>query len=132
MSMLRSLSCLTLLACIACGDGADSSADDETGEASCPEQTPPIVSFTNSTPWPFTALTYYACDGMTPNDFPFPAPGLEPGESLDVPLPGPGCYLLQLVEPSGCTLDPVLMTDLLDACSTFDIELIEDLFICPG
>ena len=126
---LAALPALAISFSIACGSGAKESG--ETG-SDCVDGTGPSVAITNDTPWTMTALQYGECGKMQSNDFPFPPPGLEPGDELTVPLPGPGCYVFQVVEPSGCALDPAIVTPELDACSSFELDLEDSLFICPG
>jgi hypothetical protein len=93
---------------------------------------PPTIAVTNGTPWKLAALEFAPCDAPNPAEtFPFPNM-LEPDQSFDVPLPAAGCYLLGVVEPSGCEVLAPIMTGTLAACEVVPLELSEDQFACPG
>lgn len=113
------------------GETGASSTGDESGSSGCVD--PPNVVVVNNTPWPIAALEYRACGSMdVDQSFPFPPPGLDPGATSTVTLPSPGCYELQVQEPSGCLLSPRINTGELGVCASFTADLIEDLFACPG
>ena len=90
------------------------------------------VHVVNDTSWTLAALEYAACGGSELDTYPFPGGGLEAGASIDVPLPYSGCVLLNVNEPSGCELDPLVSTGALEDCATFELALDDDMFICPG
>lgn len=126
-------SCL-ILSLSSCGSSLsasdnDSSASGETG--SCASGVP-YVEVTNQTPWTMAALTYTPCGSQGSDNFPFPTPGLEPGETLVVPLPESGCYILGVIEPNACSIDMAPQTGELAPCETYEMVLDEDQFICPG
>ena len=106
----------------------DSSASNET--AACTVDTP-YVNVVNNTPWPMAGLIYAPCGTQDSANFPFPEQ-VEPGASLLVPLPEAGCYLLGVIEPSGCFLDGSPETGDLEACDTYELVLDENQFGCPG
>ena len=83
-------------------------------------------------PWTMAALTYTPCGSQGSDNFPFPTPGLEPGETLVVPLPESGCYILGVIEPNACSIDMAPQTGELAPCETYEMVLDEDQFICPG
>ena len=133
--MLRSvvISCLAL-SLSSCGSGlsASDTASSASGETGSCASGVPYVEVTNQTPWTMAALTYTPCGTQGSDNFPFPPPGLEPGDTLVVPMPETGCYILGVIEPSGCFIDGAPQTGELAPCETYELVLDEDQFACPG
>jgi hypothetical protein len=62
----------------ACEDGADAA----------------IVRVENRTGNAIEVVYFVRCDGTDASEFPIMPPGLPDGEDVELPLPGPGCWLL--------------------------------------
>lgn len=84
-----------------CGEleGTDegSSAEESTGstEDVCFGDGPgAIVRIENRTGNAIEVVYFVRCDGSDASEFPLMPPGLANGEDVELPLPGPGCWLL--------------------------------------
>ncbi|MCB9568807.1 MAG: hypothetical protein H6710_16590 [Myxococcales bacterium] len=105
--------------------------DDAATSAGCDD--PPELVIDNGTPWTLAGIEYRPCGSADPDEsFPFPPPGLPPGEQFTVALTGPGCFEVQVDEASGCSLDPRVSTGDLAACASKSVHLDEAMFGCPG
>jgi hypothetical protein len=69
---------------------------------------------------------------MESETFPFPGGQLGEGASIAVSMPGPGCYLLGIVDLGGCYVDPNVQTDMLELCDEFEFAVTWELLVCPG
>lgn len=110
----------------------DASTDAPTSSATCTDEQPKI-RVSNETSLPLAGLRYAPCDAPTESEtFPFPGGQLGEGASIAVSMPGPGCYLLGIVESSGCYVDPKVQTDMLELCDEFEFAVTWELLVCPG
>jgi len=114
--------------------GAGSSS--ATGTADAPTggcvDDPPVLVVGNGTMYTFTSLSYAECDSeaIEATAVPLPDGGLIPGASLDVPLPGPGCYTFGATDSNGCE-GPWIETGALAVCERFSSDFKDVVFGCP-
>ncbi|MBK6922357.1 MAG: hypothetical protein IPH07_33515 [Deltaproteobacteria bacterium] len=82
----------------------DSAADSGTDTAPDCEATDPkpVLKFENRTGNTVETFAFVACDGTMPSEFPLQPPGLPTDQDVEVPLPGPGCWLMSY-SGDGCT-----------------------------
>lgn len=67
--------------------GTDSDACADGDEAA-------IVRIENRTGNAIEIVYFVRCDGSEPSEFPLMPPGLPDGDDVEIPLPGPGCWML--------------------------------------
>lgn len=122
-----------------CADGdfrcsmiADTSGTATTGDACFADDPPPVLQIVNDTGNAIEFVFFVRCDGTDPSEFPLMPPGLATGMSLEIPLPAPGCWLLNY-SGEGCEGDMPHETAT-DVCAgetyVWDIDLAHHL--CVG
>ncbi len=97
---------------------------------SCDEQQP-TLALDNQTGNTIEVIHFVACDMSEQSDYPLPPPGLASGEPIEIPFPGPGCWIMQY-EGDGCFNDPREQTDALDCDATWTWTPTVDTHICAG
>lgn len=53
-----------------------------------------ILRIENRTGNAIEVVSFVRCDGSEPTEFPLMPPGLPDGDDVEIPLPGPGCWML--------------------------------------
>jgi hypothetical protein len=114
------LACLSLV--LACTE--------EEPPQSCPEQQP-TLDFVNMTGNTVQVIRFSACDMSEQSDYPLPPPGLPTGETVSIPFPGPGCWVLDY-EGEGCQAYMPLQTDDLFCDDSFEWVADDMNHICVG
>lgn len=88
-----------------CSMIADESSTDPTdGDACFADDPVAAVRVVNDTGNSIQVVDFVRCDGTEPSEFPVMPPGIATGTSLEIPLPAPGCWLLNY-SGDGCEGD---------------------------
>lgn len=114
------------------GAAASTGADGSTGAVACDADTPkPILHIDNQTGNGFDVIYFVHCDGTEPSEFPL-VPQLATGASLEIPMPGPGCWILDY-DGDGCSAEPPHQTEM-DVCAgdTYVWTAGPDTHVCAG
>lgn len=72
----------------------ESGSESATTDACFADDPVAAVRIVNDTGNAISVVTFVRCDGTDPSEFPLMPPGLQTGSSLEIPLPAPGCWLL--------------------------------------
>ena len=117
-----------------CSIIADDSGSDgaSTGDACFTADPPAILKIENRTGNAIEVVDFVRCDGTEPSEFPIMPPGLPSGMDLEIPLPAPGCWMLNYAG-EGCEADPSYSTDE-DVCAgdTYVWTPDESHHVCTG
>lgn len=130
MLLRRSLRAIVPLALVLGLAGGLACTEEEEIPDSCDDQQP-TLALDNQTGNTIDVIHFYACDMSEQSDYPLPPPGLATGESVEIPFPGPGCWIMQY-EGDGCLNDPVEQTDPLDCDAVWAWTAGLDEHICAG
>lgn len=90
-----------------CGEVDEASATLETGSDpdACQDGDDPVsLRIENRTGNAIEVVSFVRCDGSDPSEFPLMPPGLADGDDVEIPMPGPGCWLLDYAG-EGCEGD---------------------------
>jgi hypothetical protein len=76
-------------------DSSGSADEGSSGEDACMADSPAaILRVENRTGNAIEIIQFVRCDHTDASEFPLMPPGLADGDDVEVPLPGPGCWLL--------------------------------------
>jgi hypothetical protein len=107
-----------------------SSGDD--GGACLDGDEPAVVQIQNRSGNAIETVYFIRCDGTDPSEFPLMPPGLASGEDVEIPLPGPGCWLLDYAG-EGCEGEmPTSTEDDVCAGDTFAWLVDDQNHVCAG
>src|SRR5262249_20796130 len=70
---------------------------------------PATLKIENRTGNAIATVEFVRCDGSDPSEFPLMPPGLPSGMDVEIPLPAPGCWMLNY-SGDGCVADPPYST----------------------
>lgn len=117
----------------ACGDDGDPTMEtgaDGGATTDCAPDELPQLHVVNQTGNAVEEITMLACDMSDMSSYPVPPGGLPTGGELTIPLPGPGCWVLQY-SGEGCLSDTPGMVEAA-ACETVEWLLDENNHACAG
>lgn len=117
-----------------CSQIADesSSADGSSGGDACEADAPGVtLQLENRTGNTIEVVQFVRCDGTDPSEFPLMPPGLADGEDVELPFPGPGCWLLSY-SGDDCEPDAPQSTEMLCAGESFVWTPDAEHHICVG
>jgi len=115
-----------------CSILAESSGEASTGDACFADDPAAIVRIENRTGNAIEVVYFVRCDSTDASEFPLMPPGLPSGMDVEIPLPGPGCWLLDY-SGEGCEADTPYSTET-DVCAgdTYVWTPDESRHVCTG
>jgi hypothetical protein len=87
-----------------CSQDLDESGSDTEANACFDGDEPATLRIENRTGNAIEVVDFVRCDGTDASQFPLTPPGLADGDDVEIPLPGPGCWLLDY-SGEGCEGD---------------------------
>lgn len=115
-----------------CSQFAESSSSADDGGACFDDGEPAVVELQNRSGNAVETVFFVRCDGTDPSEFPLMPPGLPTGEDVEIPLPGPGCWLLNYAGEGCVGHEPTSTQDDVCAGQTFLWLLDEQNHECVG